>query len=160
VDNSGYNHTISDVMDIHDYSAWEGGNVFREGWRTNKKQKKGPYSPHRPLMSKGFRYGGQPIVISEYGGWGIMGYQPIVDRKSFSYGTVLEDEQEFLSKYRDVTESMMEEPTVCGFCYTQLYDVEGEVNGFMTYDRKWKLPPEQIARINEAVALRSIRRRR
>ena len=35
-----------------------------------------------------------------------------------------------------------------GFCYTQLYDVEQEVNGLMTYDRKFKFDPEIIRRIN------------
>ncbi|MEM2688143.1 MAG: glycoside hydrolase family 2, partial [Thermoproteota archaeon] len=60
----------------------------------------------------------------------------------------LEDEYEFISKYRDVTLAIMSEPRVCGFCYTQLYDVEGEVNGFMTYDRRWKVSPEEIRRIN------------
>jgi len=35
-----------------------------------------------------------------------------------------------------------------GFCYTQLTDVEQEVNGLMTYDRRPKLAPEKIAQIN------------
>ena len=35
-----------------------------------------------------------------------------------------------------------------GFCYTQLYDVEQEVNGLMTYDRKFKFDPEIFRKIN------------
>ncbi|MEM2946347.1 MAG: glycoside hydrolase family 2 TIM barrel-domain containing protein [Thermoproteota archaeon] len=146
IDNSGYNHTESDIIDIHDYTAWQGGYVFTDGWR--KAGKHGPYSPHRPLMFKGFKYSGQPVVISEYGGWGIKAFTPLIDRKFHAYGPPLEDEYEFISKYRDVTLAIMSEPRVCGFCYTQLYDVEGEVNGFMTYDRRWKVSPEEIRRIN------------
>ena len=39
-------------------------------------------------------------------------------------------------------------PVLAGFCYTQLTDVEQEVNGIMTYDRKWKCDPACINEIN------------
>lgn len=35
-----------------------------------------------------------------------------------------------------------------GFCYTQLYDVEQEQNGLMTYGREFKFNPEIIKAIN------------
>jgi hypothetical protein len=35
-----------------------------------------------------------------------------------------------------------------GFCYTQLTDVEQEVNGLLTYDRKPKCDLEEIRKIN------------
>jgi len=39
-------------------------------------------------------------------------------------------------------------PRICGFCYTQLYDIEQEVNGLYTYDRRPKFDPEKIRAIN------------
>ena len=39
-----------------------------------------------------------------------------------------------------------------GFCYTQLYDVEQETNGLMTYQREFKFPPEIIRKINAQIA--------
>jgi hypothetical protein len=36
-----------------------------------------------------------------------------------------------------------------GFCYTQLTDVEQEINGLMTYDRKPKADPEELKKILE-----------
>ncbi|MBA3514603.1 MAG: hypothetical protein H0T77_09545 [Pyrinomonadaceae bacterium] len=36
-----------------------------------------------------------------------------------------------------------------GFCYTQLTDVEQEINGLMTYDRKRKAAPEEFKKIFE-----------
>jgi hypothetical protein len=36
---------------------------------------------------------------------------------------------------------------VQGFCYTQLTDVEQEINGFLTYDRKPKVDPARIREI-------------
>lgn len=41
---------------------------------------------------------------------------------------------------------------ICGFCYTQLYDVEQEVNGFYTYDRKPKFDMDIVKKINEQKA--------
>jgi hypothetical protein len=41
---------------------------------------------------------------------------------------------------------------MCGFCYTQLYDIEQEVNGLYTYDRKAKFDPALIRAINEQKA--------
>ena len=43
--------------------------------------------------------------------------------------------------------ALMLNPGVAGLCYTQLTDVEQEVNGLLTYDRRPKFPPEQIAEI-------------
>ena len=37
-----------------------------------------------------------------------------------------------------------------GFCYTQLYDVEQEQNGLLTYARGQKFSPEGVRRIAEA----------
>ena len=43
-------------------------------------------------------------------------------------------------------------PQIAGICYTQLYDVEQEVNGLMTYDRRLKFPPHVIREINSLLA--------
>jgi hypothetical protein len=37
---------------------------------------------------------------------------------------------------------------LAGFCYTQLTDIEQEINGLLTYDRKPKVPAEEIAAIH------------
>ena len=39
-----------------------------------------------------------------------------------------------------------------GFCYTQLYDVEQEVNGLYTYGRKEKFDIQIIREINQQKA--------
>jgi len=41
---------------------------------------------------------------------------------------------------------------MCGFCYTQLYDIEQGVNGLMTYGRRMKFNPADIAAINRRPA--------
>lgn len=43
---------------------------------------------------------------------------------------------------------LLDHPMMFGFCYTQLYDVEQEVNGLYTYDRRAKFDAEVIKKIN------------
>jgi hypothetical protein len=38
---------------------------------------------------------------------------------------------------------------LAGFCYTQLTDIEQEINGLLTYDRKPKVSPDAIAAIHD-----------
>ena len=40
--------------------------------------------------------------------------------------------------------ALLENPSVCAFCYTQLTDVEQEQNGLYTYDRQAKFDPAAI----------------
>ena len=43
----------------------------------------------------------------------------------------------------------MKNPDTWGFCYTQIYDVEQEVNGLYSDDRKCKFSEEGVKRIRE-----------
>jgi hypothetical protein len=63
--------------------------------------------------------------------------------------TSAEDEEDFLTRYRNVVEPLLACPQIQGFVYTQLTDVEQEINGLMTYDRQFKVAPEKIRAINE-----------
>jgi len=48
---------------------------------------------------------------------------------------------------------LLSNPDIAGFCYTQLYDVEQETNGLYTYDRRPKVKPEVIYKINKQAAM-------
>jgi hypothetical protein len=92
------------------------------------------------------KYEGQPYFVSEYGGiWWNPGQ---TDNKAWGYGNRPESEEEFIERYRGLTETLLKNPRICAFCYTQLYDIEQEVNGLYTYDRKPKFDPEIIRSIN------------
>jgi hypothetical protein len=47
-----------------------------------------------------------------------------------------------------LTTTLLENPNIYAFCYTQLYDVEQETNGLYTYDRQAKFDPLVIKAIN------------
>lgn len=42
------------------------------------------------------------------------------------------------ARYKGLVSALPEAPNIMGFCYTQLYDAEQEVNGLYTYDREDK----------------------
>ena len=55
--------------------------------------------------------------------------------------------EEFLERLKGLTDTLLDNPSMFGLCYTQLTDVEQEQNGLYTYDRKPKFPPEVIHKI-------------
>ena len=57
--------------------------------------------------------------------------------------------EEYLARLRSLFEAAKKMPLV-GYCYTQLTDVQQEVNGLLKEDRTPKVPIEEIRKINEA----------
>ncbi|MBQ9305644.1 MAG: glycoside hydrolase family 2, partial [Butyrivibrio sp.] len=67
--------------------------------------------------------------------------------EGWGYSTA-ENEDDFLNRFRDVVEPLLDSENVQGYVYTQLTDVEQEINGLMTYDRDFKVNPDKIKEIN------------
>lgn len=88
------------------------------------------------------KYHGEPVMISEYGG---IGWN--VDQTGWGYGTAPKSEKEFLDRFAGLTRALMENQKLFGLCYTQLYDVEQEMNGLYTYQREPKFSIEAIAAV-------------
>ena len=86
-------------------------------------------------------------AISEYGG-----IQWSDQEGSWGYGNAPKTEEEFIARYEGLTNVLLDNPYMLGFCYTQLYDVEQEHNGLMTYERKFKFDPEIFRKINSRQA--------
>ena len=67
-----------------------------------------------------------------------------VETESWGYGAPPTSLNEFYARLRGQVEAIVSNPNICGFCYTQLTDVEQEQNGLYTYDRKAKFDPEWV----------------
>lgn len=152
IDNDGWEHTdLTDICAIHDYtSTGEGLRArYAETLRSGMPPMKGWYKD-KPLFLRGSRFRGQPIVLSEVGGF-LM--QPAhlsrteLDRLYDFYGSIRSYEELFES-YRDLMQGISSLRFLAGFCYTQLTDVEHELNGLLTYDRRPKVAPEKIAELH------------
>ena len=94
------------------------------------------------------------VALSEYGGiaWPMPGHEP--PRKTYGYGTV-RSRAELTGRYRDLqlkTILPQLRKGLSALVYTQLTDVEDEVNGLFTYDRR-AIKPEAAAirAVNEAL---------
>jgi beta-galactosidase/beta-glucuronidase len=139
IDTSGYVHVITDIFSIHNYiQDPEAFKKQNERILAGEKQNKTWPDYHQ--------YRGEPFSVAEYGGiwWNL---DPN-DTKGWGYGERPADENEFIERYRKLTESLLHNPKICAFCYTQLYDIEQEVNGLYTYDRIPKFDPDIFKRIN------------
>jgi hypothetical protein len=55
----------------------------------------------------------------------------------------------FLARFEGLVKALRKLPQVAGYCYTQLTDVEQEINGLMTYDRKQKCDPEKVKKLQQ-----------
>ncbi|MBO4447548.1 MAG: hypothetical protein J5764_05430 [Bacteroidales bacterium] len=86
-------------------------------------------------------------VLGEYGGigWPVDGHLWKISDKNWGYGGVKHSGQEVLDQYEDFARILKDYiKTGCSAAvYTQTTDVEVEVNGIMTYDRK-------VIKVNEA----------
>lgn len=58
--------------------------------------------------------------------------------EGWGYSTV-GNAEELLERYGALVSALLESNAVQGFCYTQLTDVEQEVNGLLTHDRRPKV---------------------
>ena len=88
------------------------------------------------------------MFVSEYGG---IGWDP-ENEAGWSYGKGPQTEEEFIARYRGLTDALLDNPHHMGFCYTQLTDVEQERNGLYYYDRRAKFDPKIIREITSRKA--------
>ena len=97
--------------------------------------------------------GVRALVIGEYGGLGWPIEAHLWNPKMRNWGYHAYHSAESLQEaYRVLTARLLElqrSEGICAAIYTQTTDVEGEVNGLMTYDRAiQKLPPEWLAEVH------------
>ncbi|MFP4977948.1 glycoside hydrolase family 2 protein [Paenibacillus sp. CN-4] len=137
--NDGWEHMTTDLVTIHDYESRQ---EVLETRYASAQSTVSAMPANRSLFVGGASYQGQPILISEFGG--------IAFKKSEWEGwgySGAENEEDFLAKLKAVVGPMFTSPVIQGYCYTQLTDVEQEINGLLTYDRTPKAPLEAIRSI-------------
>lgn len=143
VTNDGWEHTISDVITLHDYEA-VGEELFnrykdKDAIVNNQVQ----FNKDWYAFARGHHYKGQPIILSEFGG---IAFE---DGSGWGYGEQMSDEKSFMERFDAIHAAVQQIPYFNGYCYTQLTDVEQEVNGLLFGNRDFKLPVDAIRKINE-----------
>ncbi|SFB54235.1 Glycosyl hydrolases family 2 [Cohnella sp. OV330] len=141
VSNDGWEMVKTDLLNIHDYEYRR--EVLEERYAEAERAANGMPCGRR-LSVGGYAYEGQPILVTEFGG---IAYKKS-DWEGWGYSGA-EDDEDFAARLRAVIQPLLRSGAVQGYCYTQLTDVEQEINGLLTYDRVPKLPLEAIKAINE-----------
>lgn len=142
--NDGWEHTISDIITLHDYEA-DGARFFARynNFAEDILDNEIPNSRDRFAFAQGYGYDGQPVIISEFGGIAFNN-----DDSGWGYGDKVQTEADFLKRFESITMAIKDLPYVCGYCYTQVTDVQQEINGLMDIRRNFKVAPEKISEIN------------
>jgi beta-galactosidase/beta-glucuronidase len=136
VSNDGWEHALTDLCTIHDYrDADTLGRVYETADTAIAEPER------RPVYAPGYGYRGEPVLVTEFGGIAFKSADP----ESWGYRTV-SDAEELVQRYAALISALAQSEVVQGFCYTQLTDVEQEVNGLLTYARR---PKADLARIRE-----------
>ncbi|KAI1443082.1 glycoside hydrolase family 2 protein [Annulohypoxylon stygium] len=158
-DNCGWEHVITDLSTFHDYSdAPElsktcatldgilgkklGGRDFFVGPTSLPDGRKDEGTKHRE---------GAPVICSEFGGVNIAPAKKEEGAERDWGYTTASDPRDLLKRFDKLLRAVVEGGHICGVVYTQLSDIEQEVNGLYSFDRREKIPATEVSKIVEEV---------
>ncbi|QDV51968.1 glycoside hydrolase family 2 protein [Gimesia fumaroli] len=126
-----------------------GGNFWPVGDVVDAHQYPHPGFPFEPG-----RYDNYIKVIGEFGGHGYPVKDHLWDstRRNWGYGDLPQNEAEYKARYQKSLHLLndLRKRGIAAGVYTQTTDVEGEINGLMTYDRRViKIPAKDLAKLHE-----------
>lgn len=138
-DVSGNYHVKTDIFSVHQYEQDPG--KF-SAWIAPVDGKVRQHD----LENREVEYDGQPYLVDEYGGikW-VVGQE--FSEISWGYGNAPKTIEEVYERMEDLTDAILYFDHICGYCYTQLTDVEQEQNGIYNYDRTEKFDMDRIRAI-------------
>jgi beta-galactosidase/beta-glucuronidase len=153
-DNCGWEHVLTDLSTFHDYTD---GNELTETCKTiegivAEKGKHDIFLPAIPSDAGSSHQPSAPILCTEFGGVNIA-RSASSGEKDWGY-TTASDPKDLLKRIEKMMTGIVEGGLICGFVYTQLTDIEQEVNGLYTPDRKEKLDAGEVRKIVEGVRKR------
>ena len=150
IDNEGWEHTDqTDLFAIHDYAR--SGEVLYEKYKDLGKPGATVPDNSEAALVPGYSYNGTPLYLSEFGGIAFIPPGHQVPQQAWGYSGVEKTPEAALDRLRGLYGALARIPAISGLCYTQLTDVEQEVNGLMTYDRKMKFDAKAVREINSLV---------
>ncbi len=148
VDNSGFDHVETDIVDVHHYLAApervrhlyaalvNPASIAHRWWRSLYAVL--PSRVVRAPLVPGVQYSGQPVMVSECGGFG--------------FGPYSTSSMTLLDSLRQVVSALADHPHIAGFCYTQLFDVAQERNGLADFHRRPKIAPETVRELLDSLS--------
>jgi len=105
-------------------------------------------------LGQGGRFNAYIKVVGEFGGHGypVKGHLWDANRRNWGYGGLPKNKAEYKQRYVKSLRMLrdLRKKGIAGGVYTQTTDVEGEINGLLTYDRKVaKIPAKELAELHK-----------
>lgn len=144
ITNDGWEHTNSDLITFHHYE--QDGEKLHSYFDTKEKCFGATYINHaRGAFAKGYSYNEQPLLLSEFGGTAFND-----DCKTnWGYGKCVNSKEEYAERLIGMFKGLQSIPFLEGYCFTQVTDVQQEINGLLTEDRKPKIEPSIIKAVQD-----------
>ncbi|KAI9932543.1 hypothetical protein MW887_008785 [Aspergillus wentii] len=151
-DNCGWEHVVTDLTTYHDYTDAPALAATCSDFNTGILGQKGghdmfvgptksdPGTKHAP---------GAPVICSEMGGVNIIPTKGTAGERDWGYTTAT-DPEDFLGRLERLVMAVVKGGHSCGLVYTQLCDIEQEVNGLYSYDRQEKVAAARVKGIMDA----------
>jgi beta-galactosidase/beta-glucuronidase len=145
VDNDGWEHTDqTDLFTLHDYART--GEELLAKYKILESDPARVPRNGREALAFGYKYNGTPFMMTEFGGIAYRVGTPLAENE-WGYSGIEPTKEKMLARLQGLITALRANSAIAGYCYTQLTDVEQEINGLMTYDRKPKASPEEFAQI-------------
>ncbi len=129
----------SDILGIHDYDI-KNTEEFPVKYNGNYD---GTHPQGWALFADGHKYSGQPILLTEFGGIAFASDQ---NGAAWGYGNGAKNAEELCERLEQLIKGIAE-TEIQGYCYTQLTDVQQEVNGLLYADRTPKVDLNKLKKI-------------
>jgi len=151
-ENDGWEHVLTDLTTVHDYTASE---VIAKSYE------KLPDLPNAIVCDRSIflpaidhvepaakHISGAPLMCTEFGGLNIAAPKQDADSKDWGYITA-DNANDLVKRVEGQISAFLMTPGLSALVYTQLSDIEQEVNGLYTYDRKPKVEPAKMKAVFE-----------
>ena len=125
----------TDILGVHDYDAEKA-----EDFQKYANGYDGMHPQGFALFAEGERYAGEPALLTEFGGRAM---QFDAKGEAWGYSGAAQNEEAFLKQLGSIMQGVYS-CNFQGYCYTQLTDVQQEVNGLLTAERKPKADIEKL----------------
>lgn len=141
--NDGFeNVNPTDIVSIHDYEI-QRAEQFPEKYKEGKYD--GLYPQSWRLFAEGNQYEGQPVLFTEFGG---MMLKAEHKKDTWGYNEGEESAETFYAHLKELLQGIAQ-TEFQGYCYTQLTDVQQEINGLLRADHTPKFDLTKLKAIFE-----------
>ena len=146
ISNDGWEHTKSDIITMHHYEQ-DADKLYSYYEDKDKAMKEIWQSHWKGAFANGYQYNGEPILFSEFGGTAYI--KNTQGSKNWGYGTGVKDDEEFINRVSLLFKTLQKLDYLSGYCYTQVSDVEQEVNGLLFHNHRCKIKPAILKKVQD-----------